>query len=268
MSLRSQLGKARQLVLSAVHSRPISLANRGPVVSFCFDDFPRTAYAVGGAILTSFGARGTYYAALGLMNTQNELGDQFTRKDLDSLLADGHELACHTFSHISCRGVPLRAFERDVQKGRNAIREMTGRDPDDFAYPFGHVTVAAKKQVGMQMGSCRGTYGGVNGPTADLNLLRANSLYGDIDRLPEIESLLAENAQRQVWLIFYTHDVRGNPSRFGCTPALLERTASCAVQRGYRIFPVEQAIAGTQPILPGDADANAMTKGSARCASL
>ena len=110
MSLRSQLGKVRQLLLSASHPRQVSLANREPVVTFCFDDFPRTAYSVGGAILTRFGARGTYYAALGLMNTENDLGDQFTRRDLDSLLADGHELACHTFSHISCRGVPLSSF--------------------------------------------------------------------------------------------------------------------------------------------------------------
>ncbi len=244
MSLRSQLGKARQLLLSASHPRQISLANREPVVTFCFDDFPRTAYSVGGAILTRFGARGTYYAALGLMNTKSDLGDQFTREDLDSLLADGHELACHTFSHISCRGVPLSTFERDVQKGRDAIREMTGRDPSNFAYPFGHVTIAAKKQIGKQMESCRGTYGGVNGPVADMNLLRANDLYGDIDRFPEMRSLLEENEQSRGWLIFYTHDVRENRSRFGCTPALLEKTAAYAVQRGYRIVPVGQAIAG------------------------
>jgi len=252
MSLRSELGKARQRLLCTVHFRPMALANQGPVVSFCFDDFPRTAYAVGGAILTTFGARGTYYAAPGLMNTQNELGDQFTQEDLDSLLADGHELGCHTFSHVSCRGLPLRTFEHDVQKGRNAIREMTGRDPVNFAYPFGHVTVAAKQRIGIYMGSCRGIYAGVNGPTADLNLLRANSLYGDIDRLREIESLFAENTQRQGWLIFYTHDVRREPSRFGCTPALLESTASYAVKQGYRIVPVEQVIAGAQSTLPAD----------------
>ncbi len=52
-------------------------ANRGPIVSFSFDDFPRTAYSAGGAILERFGVRGTYYAAAGLMNTANELGEQF-----------------------------------------------------------------------------------------------------------------------------------------------------------------------------------------------
>jgi peptidoglycan/xylan/chitin deacetylase (PgdA/CDA1 family) len=243
MNLRSQLGKARQFLLSSVHPRPLVLATRGAVVSFCFDDFPRTAYSAGGAILSAFGARGTYYAAPGLMNSSNELGDQFTRSDLDRLLADGHELGCHTFSHVSCRNLPLSVFERDVQKGRNVLREMTGCDPANFAYPFGHVTMSAKKQVGSQMNSCRGTWGGVNGPAADLNLLRANNLYGAVEQFDQIESVLRMTEERSGWLIFYTHDVRDNPSRFGCTPTLLEKTVSFVAQRGFPIVPVQQAIA-------------------------
>lgn len=235
MTLRSRFGDLRQQLLCAVHSRPVPLGNEGPVVSFAFDDFPRTAYTTGGAILKSFRAYGTYYAALGLMNTTNDLGDQLRQEDIDSVLSDGHELGCHTFSHISCRSVPLRSFEKDVRKGQDVIREMTGCNAANFAYPYGHVTVNAKKTIGKHMSSCRGIYGGINGPMADLNLLRANSLYGDVDRFPEVESLLSENVKRGGWLIFYTHDVRPNPSPFGCTPALLDRTASMAQEKGCRI---------------------------------
>ena len=241
MTLRSQLGKARQFLLSAVHRRPMSLAKGRPVVSFCFDDFPRTAYTVGGPILKSYGARGTYYAAAGLMEKQTELGEQFARADLKSLLTEGHELACHTFSHISCRGTPLSAFERDVKKGRLAIGEMTGHDPVNFAYPFGHVTLSAKKSIGMQMESCRSIYGGWNGPTVDLNLLRANSLYGDVDEFAQAESLL-DKTQYGGWLIFYTHDIRQSPTMFGCTPRLLERTISVALERGFRICTVREVV--------------------------
>jgi peptidoglycan/xylan/chitin deacetylase (PgdA/CDA1 family) len=242
MTLRSQLGKARQCLLSSVHPRPFALAPPGGKVSFCFDDFPRTAYTEGGTILSAFGLRGTYYAALGLMNSSNELGDQFKPQDLDALLADGHELGSHTFSHLSCRKVPLRMFEEDLQKGRNSLHELTGYDPVNFAYPFGHVTVRAKKRVGSQMSSCRGTWYGINGPAADLNLLWANSLYGDVESLPEIESLLQLTEDRGGWLILYTHDVRRRPSRFGCTPALLEKTLSSAVRRRLQIVPVRQVL--------------------------
>ncbi|MFZ0863163.1 MAG: polysaccharide deacetylase family protein, partial [Candidatus Sulfotelmatobacter sp.] len=203
---------------------------------------------VGGAILTSVGARGTYYAAPGLMETKNELGDQFTRRDLESLLADGHELGSHTFNHISCRSAKLSTFEGDVKRGRAALIEIAGRDPVNFAYPFGHVTVAAKNKLGMQMKSCRGIYPGWNGRVSDLNLLRANSLYGDADGLSEVEALLADSTQGRGWLIFYTHDVRPSPTQFGCTPELLEKTVCATLERGFRIMPVEEVLACDQAV--------------------
>ena len=243
MILRSQLGRLRAGVLSAVHSRPLALGGRGPVVSFCFDDFPRTAYTTGGPILKSFGARGTYYASLGLMNTSNHLGDQLRQDDIESLLADGHELGSHTFSHVSCRTVSCRAFEQDVLEGREAIRALTGCDTGNFAYPRGHVSLRAKKRIGAQMNSCRGIYGGINDLAADLNLLRANSLYGDVDQGPRIESLIAANVARRGWLIFYTHDVRRDPSVYGCTPALLDQAIALAAESGSHIASIHEALA-------------------------
>ena len=242
MTLRSRLGSLRGKLLSSVHTRPLSLGNQGPVVSFCFDDFPRSAYSAGGAILKSFGARGTYYAALGLVNTTNSLGDQLTHSDIDCLLRDGHELGCHTFHHSSCRSVSFRDFYSDVSLGREAIRDLTGCDPTNFAYPYGHVSVTAKGKIGAQMNSSRGIYGGINGPAADLNLLRANSLYGDIDQRSAVKSLLTENVRRRGWIIFYTHDVRQNPSPFGCTPALLDCAVAMAEKYGCHIAPVDRAI--------------------------
>ena len=71
----------------------------------------------------------------------------------------------------------------------------------------------------------------------DLNLFRANSVYGDAGRLWAAGVLLLENEQRQGWLIFYTHDVRSEPSPFGCTPKLLEKAVSLVVKRGFSVAP-------------------------------
>jgi peptidoglycan/xylan/chitin deacetylase (PgdA/CDA1 family) len=224
------------------------LGNRGPVVSFCFDDFPRTAYTAGGSILRSFGARGTYYAAVALMNTANHLGEQFRPCDLQALMKDGHELANHTFSHISSRAVPISTFQQDVQKAQEAIREITGAVPSgNFAYPYGEVAVAAKRALGAAMASCRGIYDGINGPYIDLNLLLANALYGDTSRLPAVERLIAKSKDEKGWLIFYTHDVSPNPSPFGCTPSLLESAISCAARGGLRISTVAEVLAELEP---------------------
>jgi peptidoglycan/xylan/chitin deacetylase (PgdA/CDA1 family) len=216
------------------------------IISFCFDDFPRTAYTAGGSILNSCGAHGTYYASWGLINSTNELGEHFTRADIDALLSDGHELGSHTFSHISCRNTAADIFERDVIKGRQVIFDTTGQDAANFAYPYGHVSISSKRRIGSCMKSCRGIYGGINESVADLNLLRANNLYGDVDQFSKAETLILENVQKQGWLIFYTHDVRWNPSPFGCTPALFDRVISLAKKEGCYIASVREAFSAIQ----------------------
>lgn len=244
MRIRSQLGSLRRRVISCVSSRRVPLGNRGPVVSFCFDDFPRTALTAGGRILKSLGVAGSYYVAAGLMNKVNDLGEQFHREDLDAALSDGHELASHTFSHVSCRSVSTSTFLKDVKRGRQAIEQLTGRaDFGNFAFPFGDFTLKAKRLVAADAVSCRSTWKGFNGPDVDLNLLRANSLYGGRDECALVRELILDNERKKSWLIFYSHDVQDTPSRFGCTPALLEFAVSCALQTSARILTVAEVVA-------------------------
>jgi peptidoglycan/xylan/chitin deacetylase (PgdA/CDA1 family) len=230
-------------MIAHVCSRRVPFGNRGPIVSFCFDDFPRTALTAGGRILKSFGVAGSYYVAAGLMNKVNDLGEQFHREDLDAVLAGGHELASHTFSHISCRSVSSSTFLEDVQKGRRAIEQLTGSpDSGNFAFPFGDLTLNAKRLVGAETASCRSTWKGLNGPGVDLNLLRANSLYGGRDECAQVRKLILDNERKKCWLIFYSHDVQDVPSRFGCTPALLEFAVSRALETRARILTVAEAV--------------------------
>jgi hypothetical protein len=119
-------------------------------------------------------------------------------------------------------------------------------DSGNFAYPYGDVTLRAKKTLGPDLVSCRSTIGGINGPEADLNLLRANRLYGGIDEFTGVQRLIRENEERKGWLIFYSHDVRPQPSRFGCTPALLEATVSFAAQSKATVLTVADALAKLQ----------------------
>lgn len=238
----------RRKLLIAAFRREVLLGDCGPIVSFSFDDFPRTALTVGGEILKAYRSRGTYYTAIGLMDSVNELGDQFQRGDLDILLQDGHELASHTYDHVSCRSLSSAKFKQEVEKGRRTLEELVGQyNSGNFAFPFGVVTLNAKKSVGQEVASSRGIWSGFNGPIVDLNLLRANSLYGDLTRRNHIQELILENERRRSWLIFYSHDVRSNPSRFGCTPNLLEFAVSFASQRCSRIATVAEVVAELVP---------------------
>jgi peptidoglycan/xylan/chitin deacetylase (PgdA/CDA1 family) len=235
-------GRRHWLPFIARKQRPLSAT--GPIVTFTFDDFPRTAYAVGGAILKKFGLHGTFYTAYGLMNTVHCLsGEHFRLDDLHGLLADGHELASHTLNHVSSRRVSAAAFLQEAIKGRLSMKSLPGlKLSGNFAYPYGAVTAVTKRAVGKMMLSCRSTYRGVNGPVVDLNLLRANPLYGGIERLDSVRGLLRMNQERGGWLIFYTHDVRNSYSRFGCSPALLESALKLALDASMKVLTVDEVL--------------------------
>lgn len=247
MTLRSHIARTRRAALSALARRDAVIRCDRPLISFTFDDFPRTALTVGGAILEDAGVRGTYYTAPGLMDTSNALGSQFSKQDLFDLVSAGHELASHTHSHASARITPFKNYIDEVERGYRTLALSFGLNPSrQFAYPFGEISFRAKKAVGSKMQSCRGVYPGLNESPVDLNLLRANSLYGDADQFVRHRLLIEENLRRKSWLIFYTHDVQPKPSPFGCTAGLLKQVVRSAVESGAHIATVAEVISLAQ----------------------
>jgi peptidoglycan/xylan/chitin deacetylase (PgdA/CDA1 family) len=213
------------------------------MVSFTFDDFPQTAFHVGGTILKDYGVCGTYYAAMGLMGQTNSLGPQFCAADLQALLRQGHELGSHSFGHLSCRSTPPRDFEEDVLKGIRAVEQITGSShARHFSYPFGHATPRSKRSIGAIASSCRGIVPGINESVIDLNLLRANAIYRSSFNLDSVDRLLTTNVKCRGWLIFYTHDISEDPSPYGCTPAEFDGVVRLAAKKCSNILPVGQVI--------------------------
>ncbi|HEU0217094.1 MAG TPA: polysaccharide deacetylase family protein [Stellaceae bacterium] len=225
-------------------TRPGKIDWPGGVVSFTFDDFPRSAWVNGGAVLEKYGRRGTYYAALSLAGGANHLGPMFEFDDLREAHARGHEIACHTFSHRDCAHVPAVEIAAEIDRNAAALSAaLDGARIENFAYPFGGVSQSAKAALAKRFVSCRGTGRGLNRRTVDLADLFSTSLYSqnfDRARLCQlIEDAQAENA----WLIFYTHDVADEPSPFGCTPAHFQSIVAYAAEN-LPVLPVHDVLAG------------------------
>lgn len=226
-----------------MYKRAIPLGDHGPIATFTFDDFPRSALVHGAEIIERFGGHATFYVSAGQMGTTNNLGEQCHQDDLQALFARGHEIANHTFAHSSAQRMSFREFEQDVRHGGEALRDQLGVSAsENFAYPYGEVTLKAKRKLSGQLDSCRSTCRGLNGPYIDLNLLRANSLYGDLKEAASAKQLIGENEACRSWVIFYTHDVSAKPSPFGCTPELLEEAVSYAAKCGNRILSVQEVL--------------------------
>ncbi|HTZ35756.1 MAG TPA: polysaccharide deacetylase family protein [Stellaceae bacterium] len=218
----SLAARAARELRGLLATRPARLDWPGGVVSFTFDDFPRSAWLAGGAVLDRFAVRGTYYAALGLAGTSGRLGPIFEPGDLAAIARQGHEIACHTFSHRDCCRAAPGEIAAEIARNAAAFAALVdGAGFANFAYPFGGVSLAAKRALAGRFASCRGTGRGINRGTVDLADLSSTSLYaGDFDPA-RLCGLIDEARRVGGWLIFYTHDVADDPSPFGCTPAQL-----------------------------------------------
>ena len=82
-------------------SKPFAMRNSAPLVSFTFDDVPDSAYLNGAAVLEEAGARGTFYVAAGICGSADTHWRVITRHQVTALHARGHEIGCHTFSHVA-----------------------------------------------------------------------------------------------------------------------------------------------------------------------
>src|SRR6058998_1234644 len=111
-------GYYQRRAASFVFRKPCLIRPERPLISFTFDDFPRSALLNGGAILNRFGVAATYYVSLGLAGTEQPSGRMFVREDLATLLEGGHELGCHTFSHCHSWETEAATFERSILENR------------------------------------------------------------------------------------------------------------------------------------------------------
>lgn len=228
-----------------VRSRPARVAWPGGAVSFTFDDFPKSALSAGGAILEKYQLRGTYYAALALAGSDGDMGRLFDADDIREADARGHELGCHTHSHLDCSQAASRAILGDIADNAAAFAALIdGFAPENFAYPFGALSLGAKHALASRFASCRGIHGGgINSGTVDLaNLSSARIYHREFDEAA-LRGLIDRNNAIGGWLIFYTHDVAASPSRYGCTPEQLETIVAYAAQR-CDVRPVRDVVAG------------------------
>ena len=231
---RSLKGKLRRRLALLSHRRPVRVALDRPMITFSFDDAPATAADAGAKVLDLRGIRGTWYFSAGLAGQSGPMGVYATAEDAKRLADAGHEIACHTFSHLDCGKASAEAIRADVERNAEALKGWGAPPSESFAYPYGDVSTAAKATLGGRYRSLRTVQAGLVESGSDANQLPSVGIEG-----PEGEAAalrwLDRAADRKAWLILYTHDVAAEPSPWGCTPQALEHLADAAAARGFDI---------------------------------
>ena len=242
-------------VLQRVNRQWVRLAARVPVqidldhaiVSFTFDDFPKSAATVAARELERRGWLGTYYASAAYAGGETHHGAMFDTGDLQRLSGAGHEIGCHTYGHIDCAMASPSEVIADVERNARALRAMGFEGAlSSFAFPYGEASAAVKTELGKRFSALRGVRAGINRGEADRQLLKSVPLDGGeagIDRAIEAAQALT---QHPGWLIYYAHDVQDEPTEWGCTPQQFRSVCDAVEQSGARILPMAQALASLE----------------------
>jgi peptidoglycan/xylan/chitin deacetylase (PgdA/CDA1 family) len=212
------------------------------MISFGFDDVPASAAETGAAILARRGLRGTYFVAGALAGTDALTGPMATPDQVRRLADAGHEIGCHTYSHLDCGQAAAGDAVEDVARNAETLQAWGIPRPTTFAYPFGDVAPGTKRALAPRFSLMRALHQGVVTAGSDLNQAPAVGVEG-----PDGEALamawMRRAAGRRVWLILETHDVAQAPSPHGCTPDALERLVDAALANGFEPVTVAEGAA-------------------------
>ena len=237
---RSLYGKLRRRVARLVTQKPATLSGlRRPLLTISFDDAPVSAARDGAEILKKHGVHGTYFISTGLSGQDSPLGRYTTAEDIKAVYDAGHEIACHTHTHIDCGRASARDIAQELQRNHDALRMMGLPAPRTFAYPYGDVSPGAKGLLHDRYLASRALHHGLITSGTDLNQAPAVGIEGSCGEQTAMVWLEKTAKTRDAWLILYTHDVRENASDWGCTPAALDRILDQARTMGFEIVTFE-----------------------------
>jgi peptidoglycan/xylan/chitin deacetylase (PgdA/CDA1 family) len=212
------INRFNRLAARLARTKVQSCVSTGPILSVSFDDFPKSAWTCGGQILSAHKAAATYYTAGRFCGKTRDDIVYFDRADLAAVVAAGHELGCHTYSHKHAPQISSAELRDDCARNREFVNDcLPGVGLTNFAYPYGDVSARVKGLVARQYATARGIRPGVNISPLDLALLKALPLEIRSWTEARMEALAAEAAQTNGWLILFTHDVDvRSAARRGC----------------------------------------------------
>lgn len=237
------VSKYRRTAAKHLSCRMVPMKITTPIISFSFDDAPRTAFTHGGEILNSYGADATFYVSLGMLESDSPSGPIASLDDLRRAVKEGHELGCHTFDHKNPWETKPELFVQSVLKNRQVLSQIFPETAfTSLAYPICGPRPATKRRIGKLFRCCRGGGQTFNVGTTDLNFLKA--FFLDVrngDTIDTVKQLVDKNAEARGWLIFATHDIDDNTSRYGCSKKFFKEVVAHAANSGSLLLPVGKA---------------------------
>lgn len=238
------MARLHMQILAKFKFKPIKSSLQRPIASFSFDDIPKTAVTNGAKILEQNGALGTFYVAGSHIGQVFENVVQCDENDIKAIYNNGHEIACHSYSHPRLRGRNKEEIIKDLNKNLETFREILGDEKFEFsshAFPYGEYDETTLKVLSKYFTTMRGVLSGVNFETIDFANLKTTSIEVSKFCKKNINSAIDLALKNNGWIVFFTHDINENCTNYGSTPAMLEEVISMVKSAGIEILPVKDA---------------------------
>ena len=230
-------GKLRRRLVRLQHRRPAPKAPPRPMISFAFDDAPRSAFTTGAEVLERHGVRGAYFVCAGTAGADSLVGPLGDRDDMLRAQAAGHEIGCHTYSHLDCGRAEAESARAEVARNAETLQAWGLPAPTTFAYPYGDVGPQAKRVAAETFALARALHPGVITAGTDLAQAPAVGIEGP-DGEAKALRWMDEALTRDAWLILFTHQVEAEVTAYGCTADTFERLVVRALASGFEVVTV------------------------------
>ena len=212
-----------------------------PIVSFTFDDCPKSVVDNALPALERENWQASLYISMGLCGTTNHLGLHMSESDVKAVYKSGYEIGDHTYSHIDATANSLENFEQNIDKNQARLKDLGLPPSETFAYPYGQVSLASKKMISQKFKGARGITSHIHSSSVDLNQINSNRLYAGQD-YKVLLNQISELEKKPGWMTIFTHDVRETPSSYGCQPEHLNTVIKAVKDSGAIVMTVANAI--------------------------
>jgi peptidoglycan/xylan/chitin deacetylase (PgdA/CDA1 family) len=224
-----------------LHRQVMDVRAKPSIVSFTFDDVPRSACQIGAELIEAEGGAATFYVCGGLVDN-SENSTFFRDQQLRMLVERGHEIGSHGFRHLYYQRCSPTEIVKDLDLN-DAYIDSIGLPPSrHFAYPYGSVNPGVKKLLSRRFSTMRGVQNAPNTGRIDRALLKSVHLYSKLFSSLTIDQLMQNALERPTWLIFLSHGVTDDSGDYDIRPDQLETVVAAARRHGLPMMTMSSAL--------------------------
>ncbi|HEX5456696.1 MAG TPA: polysaccharide deacetylase family protein [Candidatus Saccharimonadales bacterium] len=218
-----------------------------PLISVTFDDGWESVYTVAAPLLQKYGIHTTQYIISSTYKQKNYL----SQSQIDSLLASGHEIGCHTVTHPDLTSLSDSDLWQELNGCKTTLEKEYHIVPLDFASPYGRFnkrTISEIKKVFVTHRNTEGDF--IDGiDNYDINLKQTFDRYNIISitvrrdtPISQLKQVVDYTVKHKGWLVFDYHQVDEGSSVYGLDKKSLGKQLAYLSSTPVKIVTIQQVL--------------------------